>query len=126
MRSWSRLNDAFPDDVTFCIRETSIDNVNSFKSLTKGHGVFTWYKCGFNEWGSFFDETPRFIPTFRSAYDDVVFPLTLNLTLPAKALAAREYSWNTNAPGAGSFLSHPEMERYRTPSRRGHDRGHRV
>ena len=110
---WSRLNTAFPRDVTFCIRETTSDNVNAFKSVTKGHGVFTWYKCGFNEWGAFFDETPRFIPTFRSAYDDVVFPVTMNLTLPAKTLAAREYSWNINAPGAGSYQRHPERERYR-------------
>ena len=110
---WARLNAAMPRDVTFCIRETSIDNVNAFKSLTKGHGVFIWYKSGSNQWMPFFDETPRFIPTFRSGNDDVVYTVSMNLTLPVKALAVREYAWNVNAPGAGSFQRHPVMEQQR-------------
>ena len=108
---WTRVNAAMPKDVTFCIRETGIGNVRAFTALTKGHGVFIWYKSGSNQWMSFYDETPRFIPTFRSGdRNDMVYTVSMNLVMPVKALAVREYAWNVKAPGVGSFHRLPLME----------------
>ena len=97
---WRKIAPAIPEDATFCIRENTIDNVRRFHELTAPHGVFTWYKSGSEQWQTFYDETPRWLPTFYSGPNDLVFTVTLQTFLPVKSLAVREYTWNTKTPGA--------------------------
>ncbi|MBT4817115.1 MAG: carbohydrate-binding family 9-like protein, partial [Lentisphaerae bacterium] len=100
---WEKMTPAIPDDATFCIRENTIDNVRRFDALTGDHGVFTWYKAGREQWQTFYDETPRWLPTFYTGPRDLVFTVTLQTFLPVKSLAVREYTWNTGAPGAAMW-----------------------
>lgn len=110
---WRRMAEAFPQEVTFCIRENTPENVRRFHELTAPHGTFAWYKVGSEQWAAFFDESPRWAPTFFSGRDDFMLNVTLERFLPLKALAVREYTWNVRAPGAAGWAQLEPMERWR-------------
>lgn len=109
---WKGISAGMPLDVTFCIRENVIENVRTFFDTTKPHGVFTWYKAGSEQWMPFFDETPRFVPTFWSGHEDMLYTVSMNTFLPIKALAVREYAWNVNTPGASHWRRLPTREQH--------------
>jgi len=102
---WRDIAKGLPDDVTFCIRENTPENVQVFQKLIAPHGTFTWYLTGWKDWRPFFDESPRWTPTFDAGPDrgDVLFTVGLLPFLPIKSLAVREYTWNVNAPGAAGW-----------------------
>jgi len=116
---WSRATKELPADVTFCIRENVPENVRAFHKLTAPHGTFIWYKVGSEQWQTFFDESPRWAPTFYSGRDDVMFAVSLETFVPLKALAVREYAWNVHAPGATGWAQLPLAERWRHAEPRG-------
>ncbi len=116
---WRRVTAGLPADVTFCIRENRPENVRAFHQLTAPHGTFIWYKVGSEQWQTFFDESPRWAPTFYSGRDDVMFTVSLETFVPLKALAVREYAWNVRAPGATGWAQLPQAERWRHAEPRG-------
>ena len=117
---WKQMADSLPGDVSFCIRENVTPNVRSFHDLVHPHGTFIWYKSGSEQWQTFFDESPCWIPTFLSGNDDLVFPVTLQTFMPVKFLAVREYAWNAKAPGAAGWCRSGEVrERWRHAEPRG-------
>ena len=107
---WMRMTPGLPADVTFAIRENVKENVQRFHETVAPHGTFIWYKSGSEQWQTFFDESPRWIPTFYSGRDDVVYTVTLQTLLPLKAIAVREYAWNGKAPGAAPWSRAWERE----------------
>jgi len=116
---WTRVTAGLPPDVSFCIRENVPENVRRFHQLTAPHGTFIWYKVGSEQWRAFFDESPRWAPTFYSGRDDVMFTVSLERFVPLKALAVREYAWNVEAPGATGWAMAPQKERWRHAEPRG-------
>ena len=116
---WARMTKGFPQDVSFCIREDTADKARAFHNLVAPHGTFIYYKSGSEQWQTFFDESPRWIPTFYSGRDDFVFTVTLQNFLPLKALAVREYAWNVQTPGAAGWARLPLNERERHSEAKG-------
>lgn len=108
---WQGVSPRLPDDVTFCIRENVAANVHRFQELVRPHGTFAWYKVGSEQWHTFFDEAPRWVPTFSSGGDDVLFNVSLETFLPLKALAVVQYAWNGQTPGATGWNRLPPEER---------------
>ena len=116
---WRQMTKGLPADVSFCIRETVSENARRFHALTAPHGTFIWYKVGSEQWQAFFDESPRWAPTFYSGRDDVMFTVSLESFVPLKALAVREYTWNVGAPGATGWAMLPLAERERHAEAKG-------
>jgi len=116
---WRRVTKGLPDDVTFCIRENIPENVRRFQEITKPHGTFIWYLAGSKYWRPFLDVSPSWAPTFYSGRDDVMFTVSMETFVPLKALAVREYTWNTKTPGASPWNRLPPEEWWRNGEAKG-------
>jgi len=106
---WSQLNAAFPkDDVAFAIREPwSADGapgLRAFLNLIQGRPLFAWYGLAAAE---FYCNVPSWLGTLHSSSpNDIVFTQNIYADkgyVPILSYAMREYSWNTEAPGAATF-----------------------
>jgi len=100
---WRRVTEMLPPDVTFCIRETGQENVDTYRKLIGDRGVFTWWASFTRGWDTFFEEHPRYLGTFYGGSRDFMFPMTSESFLPIEGLATVEYAWNVKAPGAAPF-----------------------
>ena len=121
---WRRMHDGMPPDITFCIRETTPTVVKRFRDIIHDRGVFIWYGFPGKSWNSFFSQAPRWAGTFYAGPRDFMFTIPFGEdVVPLQGLAVREYSWNTQAPGAAGWdgvsgpdqwrLSEPEGDIYR-------------
>ncbi|MBM4081162.1 MAG: hypothetical protein FJ278_15775, partial [Planctomycetes bacterium] len=116
---WRRMAKEMPPDVTFCIREASVEAVRRFRELTQPHGVFTWFGFPGKTWLSFFNEGPRWTGTFHGSPRDFLFSVPFGeMFVPLQGLAGLEYAWNVNAPGAAPFAAVPadEQRKRREPA----------
>lgn len=96
-RSWGEL---MPDDVTFCIRENTAKAISVFRELWP-HGLKGSQYVFNRQWGNFLNEDPSFAGQYFRDKRDKYSPAVFEFYVPLRGLAAREYSWNVNAPGAG-------------------------
>lgn len=110
---WRRITRLLPDDIIFCIRETTRDNVDAYRDLIGKRGIFIWYGQFNRPWHSLYADTPSMVGTFFRDQRDYMFPMAEQEFIPAMALATREYCWNTAAPGAQPWFRHPEGEQWR-------------
>ncbi len=103
---WRRMTAEMPEDVTFCIRETTPANVAAFREAIGERGVFVWYGAFNRPWHSLYSDTVTMVGTFHGSDGDYMFPMAEQTFIPAMALATREYSWNVNTPGARPWYRH--------------------
>ncbi len=103
---WRRMNAEMPEDMTFCIRETTPANVQAFRETIGDRSIFVWYGAFNRPWHSLYSDTVAMVGTFHGNSGDYMFPMAEQTFIPAMALAIREYSWNVNAPGAKPWQRH--------------------
>ena len=110
---YRRIGQMLPTDITICIREERPENVAAFRDLIGDRGIFTFFKLLSDQWTAFFSECPRWTGTFYADHRDFLFPPTLEMFVPAQALAVREYAWNVGAPGAAPWHRLPIEEQWK-------------
>ncbi|HUS80399.1 MAG TPA: hypothetical protein VM283_03965 [Armatimonadota bacterium] len=110
---WRRITAMLPDDIIFCIRETTRENVDAYRELIGQRGIFIWYGEFNRPWHSLYSNTPSMVGTFFRDKRDYMFPMAEQTFIPAMGMATREYAWDVNAPGAETWSRFPDGEQWR-------------
>lgn len=117
---WQRLHAAFPrNDVNFCIRESSPVAMENWRKFIPGRGAFVWQALMSKWWDPLFSEGAAWTPTFCGDVKDYFFVTYAGDILPLQVLAAREYSWNKQTPGAAPWNLAQNEEAWRHAEPRG-------
>lgn len=95
-----RLNENLRDNSILALRETTADVTDAARNVMPDRGWYNW--VAMDCWWPVFTPAAAKITNFCGP-KDIIFPSYSDYYVPLQSLAVREYSWNTETPGAGTY-----------------------